>query len=302
MQKRVDPAVELAAKAIQSEPWDLSHWWQPLVFMAASVKHECCFRDWSEAYPGSVGDRDDFICGECSQRGPVARVLDPITGAEGIREASDLGFCSLDPFCDGARLKPASCASVFADRANDFCDRLDRTLVPDSNGSISQEKAHEAYWAFSHFRKHLPDWDPTGAYDGAFERWGADCARANLPAWGPEGPPKLVPLVDRILQEREEALAGAQRAYTGIMVPARTRFHTGHCRSQACPGRGGTGALSQPERGDPPVALRAAQGEPQVDGRDGQDVGGPTGGSREVKQRASSAVPQHFLPTPPSRP
>ena len=77
-----------------------------------------------------------------------------------------------------------------------------------------------SYWAFSHFNRHLPDWDPTGEYDGAFERWEEECARENLPAWGPEGPPELVPLIERIRKERKEALTGAQRAYDKIMVPA----------------------------------------------------------------------------------
>ncbi|HUW13223.1 MAG TPA: hypothetical protein VM537_26100 [Anaerolineae bacterium] len=220
----VDPAVELAARAIQSQPWDLSHWWKVLVFAAVRAKHECCFRDWSEPYPGPVGDRNDFICGECNQRAPIERVRNPFTGAEETREASDLGFCPHDPFCTGERLKPVSCASVFADHVNEFCDELERALLPDRKGKISWEKAHEAYWAFTHFKKHLPDWDPTGAYDGAFERWEAECATENLPAWGPEGPPELVPLIDRIQQERIEALTGAQRAYTKVMAPAERAF------------------------------------------------------------------------------
>jgi len=225
MRKRIDPAVELAARTIQSEPWDpLSHWWRVLVSMAVDVRRECCFRDWSDPYPGFVGDRKDFVCGECNLRGPIERVPNRFTGAEGTRKAFDLGFCPLDPFCSGERLKPVSCASVFADQVNKFCDWLDRTLAPDSNGSISWEKAQEAYWAFSHFNKHLPDWDPTGSYDGAFERWEEECARENLPAWGPEGPPRLVPLIERIRKEQKEALTGAQRAYDNIMVPAERAF------------------------------------------------------------------------------
>lgn len=224
MRKRIDPAVELAAEAIQSQPWDLSHWWKVLTFSALAVKKECCFRQWSDPYPGQVGDRKSFICGECRLRGPVERVPNLYTGAEETREPYDLGFCPLDPSCNGDRLKPVSCASIFADQVNEFCDWLDRTLAPDSNGSISWEKAQEAYWAFSHFKKHLPDWDPTGSYDGAFERWEEECARENLPAWGPEGPPSLVPLIERIRKERKEALTGAQRAYDEIMVPAERAF------------------------------------------------------------------------------
>jgi len=224
MQKKVDSAVELAARTVQSEPWDISHWWKGLVFAAVRVKHECCFRGWSEPYPGTVGDRRDFICGECRQRGPIKRVPDDIFGAEGTRGAFDLVLCPLDPSCKGARLKPVSCASVFADAANEFCDSLEKVLLPNRRGTISWQKAQEAYWAFTHFTKHLPDWDPTGAYDGAFERWEAECVGAKFPAWGSEGPPELVPLTDRIRQERDEALTGAQRAYEKVMVPARRAF------------------------------------------------------------------------------
>jgi hypothetical protein len=220
MQKKVDATFQLAARTIQSQPWDLSHWWKTLVFGAVRVKHECCFRDWGEPYPGTVGDRASFICGECSQRGPIERVPDPVFGAEGAREAFDLGFCPLDPFCSGERLKPVSCASVFADEVNRFCDELGKVLAKDRRGRISWQKAQEAYWAFSHFRQHLPDWDPTGAYDGAFDRWQEDCAREGLTPWGPGGRPEPVPLIKRILQEQEEALAGAQRAYQKIMAPA----------------------------------------------------------------------------------
>jgi hypothetical protein len=220
MGKRIDPAVELAARTIQSEPWDLSQWWEPLVFMAVDAKHECCFRGWSEPYPGLVGDRMNFVCGECNHRGPIERVPNLRTGAVETRKAFGLGSCPHDPWCNGERLKSVSCASVLADHVNEFCDRLDRTLAPDSDGSISWEKAQEAYWAFGHFKKHLPDWDPTGAYDGAFERWEEECARERIPPWGPGGPPRPVPLVDRIRQERREALTGAQCAYEKTMAPA----------------------------------------------------------------------------------
>ena len=224
MRKKVDPAVELAAKTIQSEPWDLSHWWRPLVFLVVAARQECCFREWSDPYPGPVGDGDNFTCGQCRLRGPVDRVPNLYTGAEEIREAWDLGFCPLDLSCSGERLKPVSCASVFADRMNEFCNSLEKVLSPDSGGHVSWDRAQEAYWAFGHLKQHFPDWDPTGAYNGAFEEWEAECAREGLPAWGREGRPRLVPLIDRIRQERDEALTGARRAYTEIMAPAARAF------------------------------------------------------------------------------
>jgi hypothetical protein len=217
MRKRVDPAIELAAEDPDSHDWLSVNLWQVLIAGILRVKQLCCFREWSDPYPDSVGDRLEFTCGECRHRGPIEHVPDDVFGREGILPAFDLSSCPSDPACRGERLKPVSCAAVFAREVSRYCARLDEVLQPDHSGAISRERAQEAHWAFAFFRKHVPDWDPSGGYDGAFERWEEECARERLPPWGP---PELVPLVERLSQEREEALTGAQRAYDKIIAPA----------------------------------------------------------------------------------
>ena len=220
VREKVDPVIELAARDTDSHDWLSVNVWRALIAGILRVKQLCCFRDWSDSYPESVGSRMEFTCGECRHRGPIEHVPDDVFGREGTLPAFDLSFCPSDPACRGERLKPVSYAAVFASEVNGFCDRLDEVLRSDHSGAISREKAQEAHWAFAFFAKHVPDWDPSGAYGEAFERWEKECARERLSPWGPEGPPKLVLLVNRIRQERREALTGARSAYEKIMAPA----------------------------------------------------------------------------------
>ncbi len=233
MRKKVDPTVELAAMAIQSQPWDIFwehdprslsspgplssrgrvRWWEPQAKLIALVKEDCCLRDWSDPYPGRIGE----VCGECNRERPFERVP---SRAPSFNAIPDL---CLDLLCKGERLRHVSCGTAFAGLVGKFCDSLQEVLALDDRGKISAEKAYEAYWAFSYFTERVPDWDPTGEYGGAFEKWEAQCAAEGVPPWGPADPPELVPLVQRLQRERKEEMPGARRSYEKVIAPAEQR-------------------------------------------------------------------------------
>jgi hypothetical protein len=194
-----------------AEPWvPVGDWWEPNVGLIVWVKEQCCFREWSDPYRGQIGE----ICGECNRDRPFDRVPNRVPSLNFLPD-----LC-MDPFCNGERLRPLSCASAFAELVNKFCDLLAKRLEPDTNGEVLWERACSAYRALIAFKEHVPDWDPSGAYGGAFERWEEDCAREGLPAWGTAGRPEIVPLVESIRRERKEAITGARRAYEETLAPA----------------------------------------------------------------------------------
>ena len=238
MAKKPDPIVELAASVLPPEPWvPVGYWWEPYIGLTVWVKEQCCFREWSDPYPGEI----DGICGECNRDRPFERVP---------RRVPALSFpphlCT-DLFCNGERLGPLSCASAFAQQVNRFCDQLAERLEADTNSEVPCDRASSAYRALSTFKEHVPDWDPTGEYGGAFERWEGECARAGSLAW-PSGPLEIVPLVEGIRRECEEAMMGARRAYEETMARA----------ERTC-----TQALAEARRirGEATMALHRNQGE-----------------------------------------